>query len=1109
LKLADMTPEKLATAPDEEVHLAWLRLSQWFGAAKTKGRAVENIVNAAAFVMQEFKHRQIHIDSAKPLAQAVLSLQKSAPPVKIVIEANDGDSKLSDLLNYIKHVGNIGHSFSIVVDPGDREHEKRFSWDGDGSDHINEIRVDGSVLKVEGMCPLVAKALNSLPDEVVLVQNFASLVGSSVSQAKPKDIDVLLRAKRDDSGENFLVQAENVWLPLRKAIDSSKAQALHFIDNPQGPHADNVPLYSLVLRREPMAKQIVKSLTPGDHFAPEKPLMAGTTEFFSTKELWPWCQKKIAAGAQLAGEIKFDGFRCIVTKEGDSVSAWFEDSAEDRAQHLPGLVEAIKKLPYKSLILDGEMLATSGPDRIVPRTQLLEMLTGEPGFEPLYAVFDCLNLDDDISIRPLGERQKILKAVVDDLKSPFFRLSEPRRFETEKELEIIGRWAASQYASEGLMVKDLTKPYHPGGSDDWAKFKTIFEIKVTVLEASEKKNGFSYLCGLRDPPEIADRTQVRSFGGRDYLALGNTFVTQLRSQPGATLNVRIEELLILNKGKGEVRISWGKPTVAGPDASRDAYSVAQAVELAQRGHVLKVEVQKEDVQSWGTAGAKIAFIAASPSETERARREPMTGPAGQVFKELYLDPTGLKKEEVAITYLVPQVLYEKDHPRPPSDQEVEAWTPWLMKELDRLNPKVIVALGKQANEALYDLANAYMPHPDAVYRYKNSGEVSRKIKAIMAKVKAGSADDGIDTRSDIAAREYERTWQTMYPKSGKGRFVLQAHWRGLSKEELGLSHEELLKTDHSVHCDLRLEIDKSTLWGFTIFEGSTKEINSQGKGEARILHLPTNDSLQGAFKLRQPHAWLDVAKDQPYISEPGGVGSTSQKFAKFFQLDAGEYDFSFARQHGREIFMHGQKLKGRLLMQFAPIGDKRVWIINRPESQDPYTASHKVEDVAQELRDKGQEYLVWAKSPGQPTKLINIQSCPYKKQRYAAILKADPTQRLVFGVVSEPDTKDAHGDFLSKPEIARMAYNFEKYVREFHDLHTRRKAATQIIRSWIIEADTWIQKQLVKAGSWVICVKVLDDEVWGKIKAGIYKAFSIGVWGVRIDRSRRARPDSA
>ena len=264
---------------------------------------------------------------------------------------------------------------------------------------------------------------------------------------------------------------------------------------------------------------------------------------------------------------------------------------------------------------------------------------------------------------------------------------------------------------------------------------------------------------------------------------------------------------------------------------------AQAVELAQRGHVLKVEVQKEDVQSWGTAGAQIAFIAASPSETERARREPMVGPAGEVFKELYLDPAGLKKEDVAISYLVPQVLYEKGHPRPPSDQEIEAWTPWLMKELDRINPKVIVALGKQANEALYDLADAYMPHPDAVHRYKDTGEVARKIKKIMAKVKAGQRRRHRHPLRHRRPRVRTNLADDVSKERESGRFVLQAHWRGLSKEELGLSHEELLKTDHSVTATLALRSISSTLWGFTIFEGSTEEINSQGKGEARILHL--------------------------------------------------------------------------------------------------------------------------------------------------------------------------------------------------------------------------------------------------------------------------------
>ncbi|MDM7912575.1 MAG: hypothetical protein QUS09_05705, partial [Methanotrichaceae archaeon] len=126
MKLADMTPPRLQAAPEEEVHLAWLRLSQWFGTAQAKGRAVENIVNAAVFVAEEYKRRGWEIDSSKPLAQAVASLQRH-----------------------------------------------------------------------KGMAFSVAQALDSLPSEVVLVKDFACLVGSAVSKEKPRDVDILIRARRD------------------------------------------------------------------------------------------------------------------------------------------------------------------------------------------------------------------------------------------------------------------------------------------------------------------------------------------------------------------------------------------------------------------------------------------------------------------------------------------------------------------------------------------------------------------------------------------------------------------------------------------------------------------------------------------------------------------------------------------------------------------------------------------------------------------------------------------------------------------------------------------------------------------------------------------------
>ncbi|VVB63286.1 DNA ligase [uncultured archaeon] len=758
-------------------------------------------------------------------------------------------------------------------------------------------------------------------------------------------------------------------------------------------------------------------------------------------------------------------------------------------------------------MLEGELLATSR-SHIVPRTQLLQTLTGEPGFDPLFMAFDCLYMNgEDLSIKPLGDRQEILKAAVHKLATEFIRLSEPKRFSTEKELEIVGRWAASQPSSEGLMVKDITKPYHPGGSDDWAKLKTVVELKVTVLESKPTDVGYTYLCGLRSNGE-AVQNPVRELAGQRYAELGSTFVTKLQTRPGETLNVRIEELLVLEGG----RLAWGKPTVVGPDSSRESYLVSQAVDLARRGHVLKVETRIEDVSSWGPADAPIAFVAASPSELEKARDEPLVGPVGEVFNRLYLEPLGLEKSQVAVLYLVPKV--EKA-----TDSKVEAWNSRLMKELSRINPKIIVTLGKVAAEALEDLADFAMPHPAAILKHGDSGEVARKVRQIAGRLQElAKDDDGEDTRSAIAVREYERSWWQMVPRTGKGRFVLQAHWRGLSEEELDLSQEALLKTGHSVHCDLRFEIDSQSLWGFTVFEGSTEEIRSKGQGEARILHLTPEDSLQGAFKLLQPHEWLTIAAEKPYISSPGGVGATSKKFSKFIQLDAGEYEFSYARLHGREVFLHGSKLKGRLLMQYAPVGAKpgigeegesstdRVWIVKKPESQEPYTATHNLADVVSELEQKGQDKLVWSDRPGDRPQILDIDghNALSEKEYHAAIFKADAEKRLVFGVVSEPLTVDAQGDVLSEEEIERFAHNFLINSQKFDVRHNWKQVRASIVESWIAKSDFEWMGQVIKKGSWIIGVKVFDDDLWGKIKAGVYRAFSVGGRGVRVRRVRFA-----
>lgn len=58
----------------------------------------------------------------------------------ITITCRDNEDSLESLLNHIKNTGNVGHSFSIIVDP-EGDDTQRFGWDGDGSDYIKEIKV--------------------------------------------------------------------------------------------------------------------------------------------------------------------------------------------------------------------------------------------------------------------------------------------------------------------------------------------------------------------------------------------------------------------------------------------------------------------------------------------------------------------------------------------------------------------------------------------------------------------------------------------------------------------------------------------------------------------------------------------------------------------------------------------------------------------------------------------------------------------------------------------------------------------------------------------------------------------------------------------------------
>jgi hypothetical protein len=93
-----------------------------------------------------------HASGWQKLAAAVAKprLAADAAPrgVEMTIMVDDQDGSLARLLDSIKRTAEIGHSFPVVVDPGDPDHEAKFGFDGDGAFRIFEIKIAGKPLKV-------------------------------------------------------------------------------------------------------------------------------------------------------------------------------------------------------------------------------------------------------------------------------------------------------------------------------------------------------------------------------------------------------------------------------------------------------------------------------------------------------------------------------------------------------------------------------------------------------------------------------------------------------------------------------------------------------------------------------------------------------------------------------------------------------------------------------------------------------------------------------------------------------------------------------------------------------------------------------------------------
>ncbi|MDA1184105.1 MAG: uracil-DNA glycosylase [Acidobacteria bacterium] len=118
----------------------------------------------------------------------------------------------------------------------------------------------------------------------------------------------------------------------------------------------------------------------------------------------------------------------------------------------------------------------------------------------------------------------------------------------------------------------------------------------------------------------------------------------------------------------------------------------------------------------GSPDADLMFVGEAPGADEDKQGEPFVGRAGQLLTKI-IEAIDLRRQDVYIANLI------KCRPpgnRNPESDEMEQCEPFLLRQIDAIQPKVIVALGKFAAQSLLRTTDPITRIRGREYRYRDA-----------------------------------------------------------------------------------------------------------------------------------------------------------------------------------------------------------------------------------------------------------------------------------------------------------------------------------------------------------------------------------------------------
>src|SRR6266511_1170973 len=216
-------------------------------------------------------------------------------------------------------------------------------------------------------------------------------------------------------------------------------------------------------------------------------------------------------------ELKFDGIRLIAVKTGEKVSLLSRNQNE-LGPRFPEIVEAVKDLPARECVIDGEVVALDEEGR--SSFQLLQAREMEGRKSPVYFyAFDLLQLDGKSLLGlPLEARKNVLEKLCADAGDPI-RCSGVIGGDAKALLDEV-----KHRGLEGIVGKQRTSVYEPGRrSGAWIKLKCANEQEFVIggytpPQGSRKHFG-AVLVGYYEKKELVFAGKVGSGFTTEWLSI--------------------------------------------------------------------------------------------------------------------------------------------------------------------------------------------------------------------------------------------------------------------------------------------------------------------------------------------------------------------------------------------------------------------------------------------------------------------------------------------------------------------------------------------------------------------------------------------------------------